>query len=65
MKVSFKVTDAGDGVKGAMVKAKGEKCKTDASGKCSITFPKLNTGKFNAVAKKKEYADGSVRLKVS
>jgi hypothetical protein len=65
VKVSFKVTDAGDAVKGAVVKAKGEKCKTDVSGKCSITFPKLNAGKFDAVAKKKEYADGSVRLKVT
>ena len=65
VKVSFKVTDAGDAVKGAVVKAKGEKCKTDASGKCSITFAKLNAGKFDAVAKKKEYADGSVRLKVT
>lgn len=64
VKVEFKVTDAGDPVKDAVVKAKGEKCETNNKGVCSITFSKMGQDKFNAVAKAKDYADGSVRLKV-
>ncbi len=59
-KIEFKVTDAGDGVQGAKVKAKwnGTKltCKTEANGKCSITFPKLGKNKITATAKKAGYA---------
>ncbi len=65
MTVEFKVTDAGDAVKGAVVKAKGEKCETNKKGVCSISFAKMGKDKFNAVAKAKDYADGSLRLKVS
>jgi len=65
VKVSFTVTDAGDPVKGAKVKAKGKKCTTDKKGVCTITFPKSGAGKFVAVAEKNDYADGSVRLKVT
>ncbi len=64
-KVTFTVTDAGDPVKGATVKAKGKKCTTDKKGVCKLTFPQLGSGKFEAVAEKKDYADGSVRLKVT
>ena len=47
-----------------MVKAKGEKCKTDASGTARSPSRSWAPDKFDAVAKTKEYADGSVRLKV-
>jgi hypothetical protein len=63
-KVTFTVTDAGDGVKGAKVKAKGKSCKTDKHGKCSITFPGLPAKSFDVRATKSSYADGSVEIKV-
>jgi hypothetical protein len=68
-KVEFKVTDAGDGVQGAKVKAKwdGNKlsCKTDANGKCSITFPKMGKNKIAVTAKKSGYAPDESKLKVN
>ena len=63
--VTFTVTDAGDAVKGAKVTAKGKKCSTNKKGKCTLHFPKLRNGKFEALAKKKQYAAGSIRLRVS
>ena len=62
--VKFTVTDAGERIKGAKVTAKGHKCKTNKQGVCTIVFSKLKSGKFDALAKKKLYAAGSVRLKV-
>ncbi len=65
----FKVTDAGDAVQGATVKAKwaGNKltCKTEANGKCSITFPKMGKNKIKVAAKKSGYAPDEVKLKVN
>ena len=43
-------------MKGAVVKAKGEKCETNKKGVCSISFAKMGKDKFNAVAKAKDYA---------
>jgi hypothetical protein len=63
--VKFTVTDAGDAIKGAKVKARGLKCTTNKKGVCTLTFPKLKKGKFDALATRKEYAAGSVRLKVT
>jgi hypothetical protein len=62
--VTFTVTDAGDAVKGAKVKAKGLSCKTDKKGRCTITFPALPARSFDVRATRKEYADGSVTVKV-
>jgi hypothetical protein len=62
--VTFTVTDAGDPVKGAKVKAKGESCKTDKHGKCTITFPGLPAHPFDVRATARSYADGSVTIKV-
>ena len=62
--LKFTVTDAGDAVKGAKVKAKSKACTTNKKGVCTITFDKLKKGKFNALASRKEYAAGSVRLAV-
>ena len=68
-KVEFKVTDAGDGVKGATVKAKwnGQKltCKTENNGKCTIHFPKLGKSTITVTAKKNGYAPDETKLKVS
>ena len=68
-KVEFKVSDAGDGVQGATVKAKwdGNKlsCTTEANGKCSITFPKSGNTKIKVTAKKSGYAPDETKLKVS
>ena len=63
------MSDAGDGVKGATVKAKwdGNKlsCKTEANGTCSITFPKSGNTKIKVTAKKSGYAPDETKLKVS
>lgn len=68
-KVEFKVTDAGEGVKGATVKAKwnGQKltCKTEDNGKCTIHFPKLGKSSIKVTAKKSGYAPDETTLKVS
>jgi hypothetical protein len=63
--VTFKVTDAGAAIKGAKVKAKGKKCTTNKKGKCTLYFAKVKPGKFNALATRKEYAAGSVRIRVT
>ncbi len=63
--VTFTVTDAGAAIQGAKVKAKGLKCTTNKKGRCTLHFLKLKQGKFDALAKKKEYAAGSVRLRVT
>ena len=39
--------------------------RTNKLGKCTLHFPKLKPGKFEALAKKKQYAAGSIRLRVS
>lgn len=39
-------------------------CTTNKLGKCKLHFPRLRHGKFDVLAKKKEYAAGSVRLTV-
>jgi hypothetical protein len=62
--VKFTVTDAGEAIKGAKVKTKSQKCTTNKKGVCTLTFVKLKHGKFNALATRKEYAAGSVRLTV-
>ena len=41
-------------MKGAKVKARGLKCTTNKKGKCTLHFPKLKHGKFNALATRKE-----------
>ncbi len=68
-KIGFKVTDAGDGVQGATVKAKwnGNKltCKTAANGKCKITFPKMGKNKIKVSATKAGYAPDETKLKVN
>ena len=63
--VKFTVTDAGQAVKGAKVKAKGKKCTTNKKGVCTLVFPKQGPGKFNVLATRKEYAAGSVRVRVT
>jgi hypothetical protein len=63
--VKFTVTDAGQAIKGAKVKAKGKKCTTNKNGVCTLVFPKQGPGKFNVLATRKEYAAGSVRVRVT
>ena len=63
--VKFTVTDAGDRIKGAKVSAKGHTCTTNKQGVCTLHFSKLKSGQFNALARKKQYAAGSVRLRVT
>lgn len=64
-KVTFKVTDAGDAVKGAKVKVGSAHCKTSSSGKCSITFARsFAPGKHTVVASLKDYAKGKTKVRV-
>ena len=69
VEVTFKVTDAGESIKNADVKAKwnGEKktCTTEANGKCKLTFPKMGKNKIKVTAKKSGYAPDEVKLKVN
>ena len=60
----FTVADAGERIKGAKVRARGHHCMTNTKGVCTIVFSRLKAGRFNALAKKKQYADGSVELRV-
>jgi hypothetical protein len=60
-KVTFKVTDAGDAVKGATVKAGGEKGKTGKKGTVTL---KLDDGRHKGKATKKGYAKATKRLRV-
>lgn len=64
-KVTFTVSDAGDKVPGATVKAGSKKCKTTSRGTCAITFSKkTKAGQLVAKASKSGYGAGSTRLKV-
>jgi hypothetical protein len=64
-KVTFTVTDAGDPVAGAAVKAGGHRCTAAANGKCSITFSKkTKKGKIQARASALDYAAGGRVLTV-
>ena len=69
VEVKFKVTDAGEAVANATVKAKwdGNKqsCKTAGNGVCKLTFPKMGKNKINVTAKKSGYAPDGVKLQVS
>jgi len=69
VEVTFKVTDAGDSIKGAKVKAKWDgqqkTCTTAGNGKCKLTFPKMGKNKIKVTAKKSGYAPDEVKLKVS
>ena len=65
VEVKFKVTDAGEGVAGAKVKALGEKCTTAANGVCKIDFPKLGKGSHKVKATLDGYAPAKDKLKVT
>jgi len=61
-KVTFKVTDAGDAVKGAKVKLKGDGSKTTGA-KGTVSFT-LSKGRFSATASKGGFTSDSVKLRV-
>jgi hypothetical protein len=69
VEVKFKVTDAGEAVENATVKAKWnglkQSCKTQGNGICKLTFPKMGKTRIKATAKKSGYAPDEVTLKVS
>lgn len=56
-KIKFTVTDAGDPVKGAKVKAGGKSKKTNAAGRATI---KLSAGRYKAKATKTGYTSAKV-----
>ncbi|GAA4701866.1 hypothetical protein [Nocardioides conyzicola] len=64
-KVTFAVTDAGDAVAGAKVKAGSRTCTTKGNGKCTITFPKATKkGKVTVRATRNAYGPAVLVLKV-
>jgi hypothetical protein len=70
LSVRFRVTDAGEVVANATVKAKwnGKKlsCKTDAvDGACRLNFPAMNKTKITVTAKKSGYAPDETKLQVN
>lgn len=62
--VRFKVTDAGEGIRGAKVKSGGKQCRTNGRGVCSIRFPGSGPRQFKAKAVKRFYEPGIVKLRV-
>ena len=69
-KIKFRVTDAGDAVKGAKVKAKWDgneavPARPRPTGSAAITFPKMGKNKINATANESGYAPDEVKLKVN
>lgn len=62
--VTFKVTDAAQPVSGAKVLGGGESCKTNAQGKCSITFAERRPGKIKMKAKRSGFSPALVTLTV-
>jgi hypothetical protein len=65
VEVKFKVTDAGQAIAGAKVKALGETCTTAANGVCKIDFPKLGKGSYQVKATLEDYAPAKDKLKVT
>ncbi len=65
VEVKLKVTDAGQAVSGAKVKALGQKCTAAGNGVCKIDFPKLGKGTYKAKATLDDYAPAKDKLKVT
>ncbi|CAM3729252.1 hypothetical protein [Nocardioides zeicaulis] len=63
-KLTFKATDAGDGLKGVTVKAAGKACTTSGKGTCSITVTPGKGRKLAVRATRKGYQQAALTLKV-
>lgn len=63
-KVKLTVTDAGTPLAGAKVKGGGEKCTTNSSGVCKVTYGPHKPGKIKVKATLDGYAPAVVKLKV-
>ena len=63
-RVRFTVTDAGDPVRGARVRAAGEVCRTNRAGRCTLTIGPMDAGRIRARAAKAGYAPGIIGLRV-
>jgi hypothetical protein len=63
--VTFVVTDAASPLAGVKVKGGGEKCTTNAKGKCSVTYPAQKPGKIKVVATLSGYSSAVTKLKVT
>lgn len=65
-RVTFTVTDAGEKVRGALVRVGSRRCTTTARGTCQITFPtSVRAGRPVARATKAGYAPGTRQLRVT
>lgn len=63
--VTFKVTDAGKAIPGAIVKFRGGTKSTNAGGKAKFTIPAgAKTGRKKATAKKSGYTKASTNVKI-
>lgn len=63
-RVVFRVTDAGTPIGGAVVRAAGERCTTNGSGTCRITFGRSGPRKIGATATKGGYTAGATSVRV-
>ncbi len=64
-RVTFKVTDAGEAVSGATVRAAGERCRTTASGRCTVTIGPRRPGSVMAKATKASYEPAKKKLRLT
>jgi hypothetical protein len=62
--VTFVVTDAASPVAGVKVKGGGEKCTTNAQGKCSVTYAPQKPHKIKVTASLNGFSDAVTKLKV-
>ncbi|RYB94106.1 hypothetical protein EUA93_06950 [Nocardioides oleivorans] len=63
-KVTFTVTDAGDGVGGVKVKGGGDSCTTTSKGKCTLTIKAGKPGKVSVKATRNGYGFAVTDVKV-
>lgn len=64
-KVTFTVSDAGDALGGAKVRAGARKCTTNTNGRCTIAFPRsMKAGRLSARASHPGYGGALIRLRL-
>jgi hypothetical protein len=64
-RVVFKVNDVDGALSGAMVRAAGDWCRTNAAGRCTIRFPARRPGRIIARATRAGYDPDKVTLRVT
>lgn len=63
--ITFRVNDAGDAVRGAVVKVGDRRCTTNSTGRCTIRFPRMNPRRMTAKATRSGYHPATRGLRVT